>query len=113
MALEYANINNAMGAVTATTSGAGNKPVFSDPSPGFNPNGVGADHSVVGIYDVVLDTPLAAGSQAICIASPRSAAPNASCSVSHVSDTVKRVTTSLGGVADDTVSFDLVVLQRA
>lgn len=104
MAIEIANLWVAMATVTASASGAGVKPTYAGNS-GFTA-GAG-DHSTAGVYDLTLDEPL--DMNAPVTATCKSAAFNAGCAVSRPDQNTVRVSTGLAGVADDTVSFTVMV----
>ena len=113
MSLEYGNINSALAKVAASASGGGVTPTFTGASPGFNPTGAGAAHTATGVYDLVLDTPLAASSQACIFVTAESTSFDTNISIEHVSDTVKRVRTGISGAASDLVGFNICVMQRS
>lgn len=112
MALEYANLCQALAKVAASASGAGIVPTYTGDSPGFNPTGTGAAHTATGVYDCVLDTPSNATNGCICKATAYSTSFDTTISVEEVSDTVKRVRTGIAGAASDLVGFTLEVLTR-
>ena len=61
-------------------------------------------HSGVGLYEVTLDEPCDE-TECVVQVTPKGVVANTQCFVTHVSDTVKRITTLAAGVVADTVDF--------
>jgi hypothetical protein len=114
MAYEVANAIQALAVVNAAAAAPATPPVLSGYSPGFNPAGVGADHSAVGVYVLALDEPIKPA-EAVYIATPATGgvSPNTNIAVSpDAAGTLITVITSIGGAPDDTVGFSLEVLRK-
>jgi hypothetical protein len=99
-------IPQAIASITHSASGAA---VIFNINNGFNE--ATSVHPAVGLYDLDLDTPLAA-TDGLCFATPRSTNADTNIAVSHTSATRKRVTVSIAGTASDTPDFDIIVYRR-
>jgi len=61
-------------------------------------------HSGKGLYEVTLDEPCDE-QECVALVTPKGVVADTACFVTHVSDTVKRITTLAAGVVADTVDF--------
>ena len=64
-------------------------------------------HSGVGLYEITLDDPCDE-TECVALATPKGTVADTQCFVTHVSDSVKRVSTLAAGVVDDTVDFSVL-----
>jgi hypothetical protein len=113
MAVEVANVIQALASVLPSAAGPAVAPTFDGTSPGFNPSfAAGCTHTAVGQYNLVVDESVEKTNGGMALVTAISASPDTNVCFQRVSDTVKRVNTSIAGVASDAVGFSIVLLKR-